>query len=203
MIICAGAIDSPKILLLSGIGPQEDLSKLQIPVVQHLPGVGRNLQDHYFFELVTIQKPDTHNRTSYMNGPEAIEKARKQWIEEDTGPFSNNCLSQMIAYLRSDRVLHSEQFSKLDAAVRDRYRDKTKPNYELLSVSRYGAELNLETNDVLSNPAFPWFRCPVTSALPWNCCGIYGTSVFRNGDTTLHKPQRPTPYRPQILVTSF
>jgi choline dehydrogenase len=46
VILCAGAIDSPKILLLSGIGPAEQLRALGIPVVLDLPGVGANLHDH-------------------------------------------------------------------------------------------------------------------------------------------------------------
>lgn len=46
VILCAGAIDSPRLLLLSGIGPAADLRALDIDVVADLPGVGRNLQDH-------------------------------------------------------------------------------------------------------------------------------------------------------------
>jgi len=46
VIVCAGAINSPKLLMLSGIGDSGSLSQLDIPVVQHLPGVGQNLQDH-------------------------------------------------------------------------------------------------------------------------------------------------------------
>ncbi len=47
VILCAGAIGSPQILLLSGIGPQAHLAEMGIPVVHHLAGVGQNLQDHY------------------------------------------------------------------------------------------------------------------------------------------------------------
>jgi choline dehydrogenase len=46
VILCGGAINSPQLLLLSGIGPADQLGALDIPVVQDLPGVGRNLQDH-------------------------------------------------------------------------------------------------------------------------------------------------------------
>jgi choline dehydrogenase len=46
VILCGGAINSPQLLLLAGIGPKDDLEKLGIDVVADLPGVGSNLQDH-------------------------------------------------------------------------------------------------------------------------------------------------------------
>ncbi len=46
VIVSAGAVQSPQLLQLSGIGPEELLRKLGIPVIQHLEGVGANLQDH-------------------------------------------------------------------------------------------------------------------------------------------------------------
>jgi choline dehydrogenase len=45
-LLCAGAIGSPQLLQLSGIGPTKLLQEHQIPVVAELPGVGENLQDH-------------------------------------------------------------------------------------------------------------------------------------------------------------
>ena len=46
VIVCAGALQSPQLLMLSGIGPAETLQKHGITVVQDTPGVGQNLQDH-------------------------------------------------------------------------------------------------------------------------------------------------------------
>ena len=46
IVLCAGAIGSPQILMLSGVGPGAALSQLGIPVVADLPGVGQNLRDH-------------------------------------------------------------------------------------------------------------------------------------------------------------
>ena len=47
VILAAGAVQSPQLLQLSGIGPAALLSRFGIPVIADLPGVGRNLQDHY------------------------------------------------------------------------------------------------------------------------------------------------------------
>src|SRR5258708_3037398 len=47
VVLSLGAIHTPKVLMLSGIGDQAELRRLGIPVVQHLPGVGQNFQDHF------------------------------------------------------------------------------------------------------------------------------------------------------------
>jgi len=45
-ILCAGAVDTPRLMLLSGLGPKQQLQELGIPVVKDIPGVGENLLDH-------------------------------------------------------------------------------------------------------------------------------------------------------------
>jgi choline dehydrogenase len=47
VILCGGAVNSPQLLLLSGVGPEDELAQFGIPVAHHLPGVGKAMQDHY------------------------------------------------------------------------------------------------------------------------------------------------------------
>jgi choline dehydrogenase len=47
VVLSLGAIQTPKVLMLSGVGDQVELQRLGIPVFQHLPGVGQNFQDHF------------------------------------------------------------------------------------------------------------------------------------------------------------
>jgi choline dehydrogenase len=47
VVLSLGAINTPKVLMLSGIGDEVELQRLGIPLVQHLPGVGQNFQDHF------------------------------------------------------------------------------------------------------------------------------------------------------------
>lgn len=64
-ILCAGAIDTPRLLLLSGIGPEMQLQSLQIPVVRDIPGVGENLLDHpESIILWELNKPVPTNQTT-------------------------------------------------------------------------------------------------------------------------------------------
>jgi len=55
VILCAGAINSPQLLKLSGVGPRNELGALGIAVVQELAGVGENLQDHmeFYFQVAS------------------------------------------------------------------------------------------------------------------------------------------------------
>ena len=57
IVLSAGAIGSPQILMLSGVGPAAHLSDLGIPVVHDAPGVGQNLRDHPVFPLNWRTKP--------------------------------------------------------------------------------------------------------------------------------------------------
>jgi choline dehydrogenase len=60
VIVCAGPINSPQLLKLSGVGPRAELAALGIEVVQDLPGVGENLQDHLeFYFQVASREPIT------------------------------------------------------------------------------------------------------------------------------------------------
>ena len=52
VLLAGGAINSPQLLLLSGIGPAEELRALGVPVTHDLPGVGKNLQDHLNVNIV-------------------------------------------------------------------------------------------------------------------------------------------------------
>lgn len=52
VILSMGAINTPKVLMQSGIGPEAELRPHGIPVIQHLPGVGRNHQDHVSFGCI-------------------------------------------------------------------------------------------------------------------------------------------------------
>ncbi|KAI5861972.1 putative GMC oxidoreductase [Durotheca rogersii] len=64
-ILCAGAVDTPRLMLLSGLGPKKQLSDLGIPVVRDITGVGENLQDHPESIIMwELKKPVPPNQTT-------------------------------------------------------------------------------------------------------------------------------------------
>ncbi|KAI1335809.1 GMC oxidoreductase [Xylariaceae sp. FL0016] len=65
IILCAGAVDTPRLMLLSGLGPKDQLSSLGIEVVKDIPGVGENLQDHPESIIMwELNKPVPANQTT-------------------------------------------------------------------------------------------------------------------------------------------
>uniref|UniRef100_A0A8D2KYR7 Choline dehydrogenase n=2 Tax=Varanus komodoensis TaxID=61221 RepID=A0A8D2KYR7_VARKO len=83
VILSGGAINSPQLLMLSGVGNSDDLKKLGIPVVCHLPGVGQNLQDH--LELY-VQQECTQPVTLYNSQkPLQMIKIGLEWLWKFTG----------------------------------------------------------------------------------------------------------------------
>jgi choline dehydrogenase len=68
VILAAGAVASPQILELSGIGQGTVISRHGLPVVHELPGVGENLQDHYMIGMQWRFKPGTVSLNEMMQG---------------------------------------------------------------------------------------------------------------------------------------
>ncbi len=69
VILSAGSINTPQLLLLSGVGPAEELSALNIPVIHNSPAVGKNLQDHYGMDHIYRSKlPTLNNQLHPMMG---------------------------------------------------------------------------------------------------------------------------------------
>lgn len=103
IIVSAGAINSPKLLMLSGIGPRDHLEELHIPVVVDLH-VGYNLHDHVTFNGIIVALP---NRTATtVNNEERLEQvARYHDMKLKKGPISANGPVNSIAFLRSNPEL--------------------------------------------------------------------------------------------------
>ena len=87
VILCGGAINSPQLLMLSGIGPAAHLQDKGIEVVHDLPGVGQNLQDHFNIRMVyKCTRPLTVN--DIMMSPTKMAKMGLQYLLFRNGPLT-------------------------------------------------------------------------------------------------------------------
>lgn len=88
VILSGGAINSPQLLMLSGIGPADELARHDIPVRLDLPGVGANLQDHMDVGLkFGLAKPVS---IEWLDNPLAKLYVGARWLLDRSGPAASN-----------------------------------------------------------------------------------------------------------------
>ena len=100
VILSGGAFGSPQLLLLSGIGPRDELAAHRIDVVHELPGVGRNLQDHLDYII------SHHSRRDDVvglgpRGLMGLARAGLRWRKDGSGMFASP-FAEGGAFLKSD-----------------------------------------------------------------------------------------------------
>ncbi|KAF9531000.1 hypothetical protein CPB83DRAFT_850001 [Crepidotus variabilis] len=94
VILSAGSIGTPQLLLLSGIGPKEDLEQLNIPTLVNSPSVGHNFSDHIFVPYwYEVKGLDTLDDT--FRQPDLMQAAIGEWMASRTGLIANGYSSQI------------------------------------------------------------------------------------------------------------
>lgn len=100
VIVSSGAFGSPQVLMLSGIGPAQDLQRLGIPVAHSLPGVGQNLQDHIDHVQGYRTRSNTQTFGVSARGTVALTSAIFEWKNKRTGMISSS-IAESGTFLRS------------------------------------------------------------------------------------------------------
>ena len=94
VILSAGAINSPQILKLSGIGPREELSKFDIPLIKDLPA-GNNLQDHLLVPIFfSVKKYHSFNMQESIN-------AFFSYVRFQIGPFASLGMTDLAGFVNT------------------------------------------------------------------------------------------------------
>jgi choline dehydrogenase len=89
VILAGGAFNTPQLLMLSGIGPAEELGRHSIPVRVDLPGVGKNLQDRY--EIGVVNRMNFKEWELFEGAKfDATDPQYKCWSESRNGPYITN-----------------------------------------------------------------------------------------------------------------
>ncbi len=117
VILAAGAVASPQILELSGIGRGDILQKHGIPVLHELKGVGENLQDHYMIGCQWRLKPDCVTVNELSRGPRLIREVLKYGLTRKG--LLSFAVAHVVAFCRSrGELIHPElQFYMMAASM--------------------------------------------------------------------------------------
>ena len=100
VIVSAGAYGSPKLLMASGIGPTETLTKFKIPIVHANEAVGQEMHDQTWYGLSYKTKEPTEFQI-VMDNPEASDSAAQQWINQQDGPLAGVGGGDMVGRYRA------------------------------------------------------------------------------------------------------
>lgn len=129
VLLSAGAIDTPKLLMLSGVGPKAELDKHGIPLHTELP-VGIGLQDHVHV-CMSIETEEGKYMRSRWARPENMKAAMEQFEKDGTGPMAIMYNSAAVGFDKgSDEVYASQEFKDLPKDVQEYLHKPTVPSYE-------------------------------------------------------------------------
>ncbi|KAA8649313.1 hypothetical protein EYZ11_007058 [Aspergillus tanneri] len=140
VIVCAGSIQSPQILELSGIGNCEVLSAAGIPVKIHNPNVGENLQDHLMTVSIFEVQPSLTTRDDVLSDTELYEAATQEYEASRTGPWT--VLPCSIAYCPLSTFITPDQLADLHRQAKEIAQETGRHSDEILA-RRFKANTSL------------------------------------------------------------
>lgn len=188
VIISTGSLDTPKILMHSGIGPADQLQKFDIPVVQDLPSVGQGLRDHFFAPLLLSRKPETNDRNSFWGSEEAQKAALTQWEKDKTGPWTRYGCQVVCGWFKSDQITSSQEFKDLSEPVQNFLNRETTPHYELIN----GLPLHMLAPQMFTDYSY-------------SCLACFLMNEQSTGEVRLQSsnPEDPLLFDPKVLQHPF
>lgn len=111
VILTAGAIASPQLLLLSGVGPADHLKEVGIDVIHDSPGVGKNLQDHIAIGGIVFRVD--HPISLVMNRIVNINSALRYAVSED-GPLTSSIGLEVVAFINTKYANATEDWPDIE-----------------------------------------------------------------------------------------
>lgn len=133
VILAAGTFGSPKILMHSGIGPEDQLSSFHIPILHNNLNVGQHYQDHCHITMRFHRAEHTSLRPAFFRSKVAQIAALQEWELYRTGPLANMGCGMTMGFFKSPAILSSEEYQNLPPVERERLALPTVPSYEVSS----------------------------------------------------------------------
>jgi len=205
VILSAGAIGSPHILQVSGIGDAQKLKKHGIEMIHELRGVGQNLQDHLMFRPVYKVK-NLKSLNSKINSLFGNFLIGLEYIFKQSGPMTMGA-SQVCAFVKSDssRATPNLQFhvqpisTDILGATKMHDFDGITPTIANVRPTSRG-EININSNDSRDNPKI---KMNYLSTHDDRDVAAKGLKIVRKimFETNTFKKYEPEEYRPGINIT--
>lgn len=192
VVLCAGSLNNPSILMHSGVGPADQLKEHNIPLVLDQPALGKGLRDHVFSPMVFKRKPGSSERPAFYGSEKAMADAMEQWRRDGTGPWSRFACEMGIGFFKSEKIVQAEEFKKLPEEEKAYLTKPTVPHYELLT-----------------HMPIHWFipGYPLTDAeaMDYSCFLTFLYNAQTRGEVTLQSsdPKVPLRFNPRFLEHEF
>ncbi|KAJ3556100.1 hypothetical protein NP233_g12056 [Leucocoprinus birnbaumii] len=124
MLLAAGAIGSPHILMNSGIGDAQELQSVGVHPIVNLPSVGKNLTDHPMWNISYLANT-TLTTDNYTSNPTLFAEALNEWKTNRTGQFTNSVTNNVMWFRLPDNSSVFENHADPSAGP-------TSPHYEAI-----------------------------------------------------------------------
>ncbi|KAJ7157614.1 GMC oxidoreductase-domain-containing protein [Mycena crocata] len=131
IVVACGALETPKLLMLSGVGPKEHLEKMGIEVIRHSPGVGANLQDHAFI-ATGYNCPLSDSMWAMIRRPQTLISQLYQYLRCGRGWFL--CTSTEVEIFgMSSRIGPDGKPNPVSAEEKDPFNPENRPDFAVLA----------------------------------------------------------------------
>ncbi|KXX80210.1 Pyranose dehydrogenase 3 [Madurella mycetomatis] len=189
VVLTAGTLDTPRILMHSGIGPEAQLEQYKIPVVQSSPAVGQGLRDHAFCPLVYTRTENSTGRPGFYGDQAVMDAALEEWKKHGTGLWTKFATETGIGFFKLDGLPSSTEFKSLPADEQRYLNSETVPHFEIIT-------------------HFPihWFMPGFRNEdLSYSCLTVFLYNAQTRGTVTLQSsdPNVPLLFDPKFLEHPF
>ena len=131
--MCSGSIDTPRLLLLNGIGPEAELEALGIDVKKNLPGVGKHLQDHVLAFMGVEVDGKVNDRYSFESNEALSAEAAALWEQDQSGAFALQQSCLWGGFLKHPELESWPEYQNLEQGKREFLSKDAVPTYEFIN----------------------------------------------------------------------
>ena len=138
LILAAGVIDSPKLLLLSGIGPKTELRHLGIDCLVDHPDLGKKMIDHIWTHLQWSVDSELSDEAAFQDDKMQAKLSREEWLRSQSGLDATRNIPNLIGFLKFNPTRATlDELEKLPDEIKDWIKKPNVPQIEIFLKGLY------------------------------------------------------------------